>query len=141
MSDLRIGQVANLLAISTDTVRTWIDDGKIPSSRTSGGHRIIKGSDLASFLTKSDNDPSITTHLSARNRFLGIVTNVKKDNVMAQIEIQAGGQRIVSLISSEAAEAMKLKPGVIAAAVIKSTNVVVEPVSYTHMTLPTIYSV
>jgi len=126
MSDLRIGQVANLLAISTDTVRTWIDDGKIPSSRTSGGHRIIKGSDLASFLTKSDNDPSATTHLSARNRFLGIVTNVKKDNVMAQIEIQAGGQRIVSLISSEAAEAMKLKPGVIAAAVIKSTNVVVE---------------
>ena len=64
MSDLRIGQVANLLAISTDTVRTWIDDGKIPSSRTSGGHRIIKGSDLASFLTKSDNDPSVTTHLS-----------------------------------------------------------------------------
>ena len=126
MSNLRIGQVANLLAISTDTVRTWIDDGKIPSSRTSGGHRIIKGSDLASFLTKSDNDPSVTTHLSARNRFLGIVTNVKKDNVMAQIEIQAGGQRIVSLISSEAAEAMNLKPGVIAAAVIKSTNVVVE---------------
>ena len=126
MSDLRIGQVANLLAISTDTVRTWIDDGKIPSSRTSGGHRIIKGSDLASFLTKSDNDPSVTTHLSARNRFLGIVTNVKKDNVMAQIEIQAGGQRIVSLISSEAAEAMNLKPGVIAAAVIKSTKVVVE---------------
>ena len=126
MSDLRIGQVANLLAISTDTVRTWIDDGKIPSSRTSGGHRIIKGSDLASFLTKSDIDPSVTSHLSARNRFLGIVTNVKKDNVMAQIEIQAGGQRIVSLISSEAAEAMKLKPGVIAAAVIKSTNVVVE---------------
>ena len=126
MSDLRIGQVANLLAISTDTVRTWIDDGKIPSSRTSGGHRIIRGSDLASFLTKSDNDPSVTSHLSARNRFLGIVTNVKKDNVMAQIEIQAGGQRIVSLISSEAAEAMNLKPGVIAAAVIKSTNVVVE---------------
>ena len=126
MSDLRIGQVANLLAISTDTVRTWIDDGKIPSSRTSGGHRIIKGSDLASFLTKSDNDPSVTTHLSARNRFLGIVTNVKKDNVMAQIEIQAGGQRIVSLISSEAAEEMNIKPGVIAAAVIKSTNVVVE---------------
>ena len=126
MSDLRIGQVANLLAISTDTVRTWIDDGKIPSSRTSGGHRIIKGSDLASFLTKSDHDPSVTSHLSARNRFLGIVTNVKKDNVMAQIEIQAGGQRIVSLISSEAAEAMNLKPGVIAAAVIKSTNVVVE---------------
>ena len=126
MDNLRIGQVANLIAVSTDTVRTWIDEGKIPSSRTSGGHRIIKGADLAKFLTDSNNDPSITTHLSARNRFLGLVTKVKKDNVMAQIEIQAGGQRIVSLISSEAAEAMKLKPGVVAAAVIKSTNVVVE---------------
>ena len=126
MDNLRIGQVANLIAVSTDTVRTWIDEGKIPSSRTSGGHRIIKEADLAKFLTDSNNDPSITTHLSARNRFLGLVTKVKKDNVMAQIEIQAGGQRIVSLISSEAAEAMKLKPGVIAAAVIKSTNVVVE---------------
>ena len=126
MDNLRIGQVANLIAVSTDTVRTWIDEGKIPSSRTNGGHRIIKGADLAKFLTDSNNDPSITTHLSARNRFLGLVTKVKKDNVMAQIEIQAGGQRIVSLISSEAAEAMKLKPGVIAAAVIKSTNVVVE---------------
>ncbi|MBC95835.1 MerR family transcriptional regulator [bacterium] len=126
MSNLRIGQVADLLAVSTDTIRSWIDDGKIPSSRTSGGHRIIKGADLARFLTDADNDPSITTHLSARNRFLGLVTNVKKGNVMAQIEIQAGGQRIVSLISSEAAEAMKLKPGVVAAAVIKSTNVVVE---------------
>ncbi|MED5229809.1 MAG: helix-turn-helix transcriptional regulator [Actinomycetota bacterium] len=126
MDNLRIGQVANLIAVSTDTVRTWIDEGKIPASRTSGGHRIIKGADLAKFLTDSNNDPSITTHLSARNRFLGLVTKVKKDNVMAQIEIQAGGQRIVSLISSEAAEAMKLKPGVIAAAVIKSTNVVVE---------------
>tara|TARA_B100001250_G_C19502788_1_gene658148 strand:- start:232 stop:618 length:387 start_codon:yes stop_codon:yes gene_type:complete len=126
MSNLRIGQVADLLAVSTDTIRSWIDDGKIPSSRTSGGQRIIKGPDLARFLTDADNDPSITTHLSARNRFLGLVTNVKKGNVMAQIEIQAGGQRIVSLISSEAAEAMKLKPGVVAAAVIKSTNVVVE---------------
>ena len=99
MDNLRIGQVANLIAVSTDTVRTWIDEGKIPSSRTSGGHRIIKGADLAKFLTDSNNDPSITTHLSARNRFLGLVTKVKKDNVMAQIEIQAGGQRIVSLIS------------------------------------------
>jgi len=126
MSDLRIGQVASLLAVSTDTIRTWIDDGKIPSSRTNGGHRIIKGSDLARFLTNSESDSSVATHLSARNRFLGLVTNVKKDNVMAQIEIRAGGQRIISLISSEAAEAMQLEPGVIATAVIKSTNVVVE---------------
>ena len=110
MSNLRIGQVAKLLSVGTDTIRTWIDDGRILSSRTDGGHRIIKGVDLATFLKNSESDPSIANHLSARNRFLGIVTNVKKDN----------------LISTEAAEAMKLEPGVIATAVIKSTNVVVE---------------
>ena len=126
MSNLRIGQGAKLLSVGTDTIRTWIDDGRILSSRTDGGHRVIKGVDLATFLKNSESDPSIANHLSARNRFLGIVTNVKKDNVMTQIEIQAGSQRIVSLISTEAAEAMKLEPGVIATAVIKSTNVVVE---------------
>ena len=126
MTTLRIGQVAKLLAVSTDTIRTWIDEGRIRSDRTNGGHRIIKGTDLVEFLTESEKDPSIVSHLSARNRFLGLVTKVKKDNVMAQVEIQAGGQRIVSLISSEAAEAMRLEPGVIAAAVIKSTNVVIE---------------
>ena len=126
MTTLRIGQVAKLLAVSTDTIRTWIDEGRIRSDRTNGGHRIIKGTDLVEFLTEAEKDTSIVSHLSARNRFLGLVTKVKKDNVMAQVEIQAGGQRIVSLISSEAAEAMRLEPGVIAAAVIKSTNVVIE---------------
>lgn len=126
MTTLRIGQVAKLLAVSTDTIRTWIDEGRIRSDRTNGGHRIIKGTDLVEFLAEAEEDPSIVSHLSARNRFLGLVTKVKKDNVMAQVEIQAGGQRIVSLISSEAAEAMRLEPGVIAAAVIKSTNVVIE---------------
>ena len=126
MTTLRIGQVAKLLAVSTDTVRTWIDEGRIRSDRTNGGHRINKGTDLVEFLTEAEKDASIVSHLSARNRFLGLVTKVKKDNVMAQVEIQAGGQRIVSLLSSEAAEAMRLEPGVIAAAVIKSTNVVIE---------------
>ena len=102
MTTLRIGQVAKLLAVSTDTIRTWIDEGRIRSDRTNGGHRIIKGTDLVEFLTEAEKDPSIVSHLSARNRFLGLVTKVKKDNVMAQVEIQAGGQRIVSLISSEA---------------------------------------
>ena len=126
VTTLRIGLVAKLLAVSTDTIRTWIDEGRIRSDRTNGGHRIIKGTDLVEFLTEAEKDPSIVSHLSARTRFLGLVTKVKKDNVMAQVEIQAGGQRIVSLISSEAAEAMRLEPGVIAAAVIKSTNVVIE---------------
>ena len=127
MTNLKIGQAASLLALSVDTVRTWIDEGKIPSTRTEGGHRTIAGSDLAVFLSEySKNSPEENKRLSARNRFIGLVTKVTKGDVMAQIEIQAGGNRFVSLISSEAAESMGLEPGVIAAAVVKSTNVVVE---------------
>mgnify|MGYP001178387676 CR=1 FL=1 len=127
MTTLRIGQVASLLALSVDTVRSWIDEGKIPSTRTGGGHRTIQGVDLARFLSESyGQSQNESNHLSARNRFIGLITKVTKDGVMAQIEIQAGGHRFVSLISSEAAQSMGLAEGVIAAAVVKSTNVVVE---------------
>ena len=127
MTNLRIGQVASLLALSVDTVRSWIDEGRIPATRTDGGHRTIQGIDLAHFLRESyQMTPDENTHLSARNRFVGLVTKVTKDGVMAQIEIQAGGHRFVSLISAEATESMGLEPGVVAAAVVKSTNVVVE---------------
>ncbi|HJM29365.1 MAG: helix-turn-helix transcriptional regulator [Acidimicrobiales bacterium] len=127
MTNLKIGQVASLLALSVDTVRTWIDEGRIPASRTDGGHRTIQGTDLARFLSESyEKSPEESNHLSARNRFVGLVTKVTKDGVMAQIEIQAGGHRFVSLISSEATESMGLKAGVVAAAVVKSTNVVIE---------------
>ena len=127
MSTYRIGQVAALLAVSVDTVRTWIDDGRITATRTSGGHRIIEGTDIAKFLEEtSELETEHGQRLSARNRFVGLVTKVIQDDVMAQIEIQAGGHRFVSLISSEAAREMQLKQGVLAAAVVKATNVVVE---------------
>ena len=127
MTRYRIGQVATLLAVSVDTVRTWIDEGRITATRSDGGHRIIDGKDLAQFLQETaDFESEHGQRISARNRFVGLVTRVTQDGVMPQIEIQAGGHRFVSLISSEAAQEMNLEQGVLAAAVVKSTNVVVE---------------
>ena len=127
MTTYRIGQVANLLAVSVDTVRTWIDEGRITATRSDGGHRIIDGKDLAQFLQQTaDLESDHGQRISARNRFVGLVTKVVQDGVMAHIEIQAGSHRFVSLISSEAAQEMNLEQGVLAAAVVKSTNVVIE---------------
>ena len=96
MATYRIGQVASLLAVSVDTVRTWIDEGRIAATRSDGGHRIIDGKDLAEFLQQSaDLETEHGERISARNRFVGLVTRVVQDNVMAQVEIQAGGHRFV----------------------------------------------
>ena len=127
MTTYRIGQVAALLAVSVDTVRTWIDEGRITATRSDGGHRIINGKDLAHFLQETtDLETEHGQRISARNRFVGIVTKVIQDDVMAQIEIPAAGHRFVSLVSSEAAQEMQLEQGVLAAAVVKATNVVIE---------------
>ena len=127
MTNYRMGQVASLLAVSVDTVRTWVDGGRIAATRTDGGHRNISGVDLARFLQEmNDFETEHGQRLSARNRFVGLVTRVIQNDVMAQVEIQAGGHRFVSIISSEAAKEMQLEQGVLAAAVVKATNVVVE---------------
>jgi molybdopterin-binding protein len=127
MNKFKIGEAANLLGVSSDMVRRWVDSGEIDAHRTHGGHRLINGNDLAKFAQKRANDPSGSENsISARNRFTGLVTRVIKDKVMTQIEIQAGPHRIVSLISTEAAEDLELAPGALASAVIKSTNVVIE---------------
>ncbi len=127
MSEFRIGQAADLLGISVDTIRRWADSGRFETHRTDGGQRVVQGAELARFaeeLAASDRDH--TVRVSARNRFVGLVTKVTVDTVMAQVEIQAGPHRVVSLISSEAVRDMGLEPGVLAAAVVKSTNVVIE---------------
>ena len=127
MNKFKIGEAAHLLGVSSDMVRRWVDSGEIDARRTHGGHRLINGDDLAKFAQKRANDPSGSGNsISARNRFTGLVTRVIKDKVMTQIEIQAGPHRIVSLISTEAAEDLELAPGSLASAVIKSTNVVIE---------------
>ncbi len=123
----RPGQVAEILGVSVDTVRRWADSGRLRTQRTEGGQRLIDGRDLARFLTANapdEDEPAVLE--SARNRFTGIVTRVVKDKVMAQVELRAGPFRVVSLMTREAADELGLAPGVLAAASVKSTNVVVE---------------
>ena len=123
----RIGHAAELLGVSVDTVRRWADDGQLAVVRTSGGQRLVSGADLARLATERAEHPGESrARTSARNRFGGLVTRVVADDVMAQVEIQAGPYRVVSLMTREAAEDMGLAPGVEAVAVVKSTNVVVE---------------
>lgn len=121
------GQAAELLGVSVDTVRRWADAGRLRTQRTTGGQRLIDGADLARFLEEHGDriEPGAIIGQSARNRFPGIVTKVTKDKVMAQVEIQAGPHRVVSLMSREAADELGLAPGVLAIATVKSTNVVV----------------
>jgi len=122
-----VGEAAELLGVSADTVRRWVDGGELSAGRTSGGQRRIDGKALARFATKrAGASPSGPVAESARNHFPGLVTKVTKDKVMAQVEIQAGPYRVVSLMSREAADELELAPGVLAVASIKSTNVVVE---------------
>jgi len=126
----RVPEAAELLGVSADTVRRWADTGRLASSRDSAGRRVIEGSDLAEFAAQLARGLSTevgpTGGHSARNRFAGIITKVTKDLVMAQVEMQAGPFRVVSLMSREAADDLGLAPGVAAVASVKATNVTVE---------------
>jgi len=128
MASYKIGDVAELLGISVDSVRRLADSGRLATVRTAGGQRVVDGRQLARFMAKTPSDvkPETTVSRSARNHFQGIVTRVVKDRVMAQVELQAGPYRLVSLISREAADELGLAPGVRAVAVVKATNVLIE---------------
>ena len=121
-------EAAELLGVSDDTVRRWADAGRLPVVERDGGHRGVDGRELAKLATSlaADTTSPGAANVSARNRLVGIVTEVKRDTVMAQVEMQCGPHRIVSLMSREAADQLGLEPGVRALASIKSTNVVVE---------------
>jgi molybdopterin-binding protein len=128
MARYKIGEVAELLGVSVDSVRRLADSGRLTTVRTTGGQRVVDGRQLARFMAAAPADlkPETTVGRSARNHFPGIVTRVIKDRVMAQVEMQAGSHRLVSLISREAADELGLAPGVRAVAVVKATNVIVE---------------
>lgn len=131
MTAFRIADAARLLGVSDDTLRRWIDAGRVDAGIDDAGRRVIQGVDLARFAVEQ-NASAVSLAAgpieseSARNRFTGIVTRVVKDTVMAQVEIAAGPFRVVSLMSAEAADELGLAPGVLAVASIKSTNVVIE---------------
>ncbi|MET0773182.1 MAG: helix-turn-helix transcriptional regulator [Candidatus Limnocylindrales bacterium] len=125
---LRIGEAAEALEISTDTLRRWIEDGRVAADRTSGGQRTIAREEVNRLLAerrRAGGDRPIVAQ-SARNRFPGIVTSVKADGVAAVVEVQAGPHRLVSLLTAEAVEELDLRPGSTVVCVVKATNVMVE---------------
>jgi molybdopterin-binding protein len=130
VTTFRIREAADLLGVSDDTLRRWADAGRFETV-TEGGRMAIEGVVLARFaeeLAASADHPEVPpiTGASARNRMVGLVTRVVRDTVMAQVELQAGPFRIVSLLSREAADELQLEPGVLAVAAIKATDVVIQ---------------
>lgn len=131
MTQIRIAVAASLLGVSDDTVRRWVDTGRLHATADATGRQAIDGAELAALaqeladdaLDQLDGGAGVR---SARNHLTGLVTRVVSDAVMSQVELQCGRYRIVSLISTEAVRELGLEPGVIATAVIKATNVTIE---------------
>ena len=129
MPQFRIREAAELLGVSDDTVRRWIESGALPAGKDEVGRKIIDGVALAAFSREHAAAPAADpsgVRRSARNRFVGLVTKVIADGVMAQVELQCGRHTVVSLMSSEAARELELEPGRLAVAVVKATTVIIE---------------
>ena len=129
MPDIRVRDAAELLGVSDDTVRRWIDDGALSAHQDESGRKAIDGAELAQFARDNaagaPKDP-LGIGSSARNRFVGLVTSVLTDKVMAQVEMQCGPFTVVSLMSTQAVRELGLEPGSVAVAVVKATTVIVE---------------
>ena len=131
MPTFRIKEAAGLLGVSTDTLRRWAEAGRIESITDASGRMVIDGTALAQFAQElaepadHTQNRAVVAH-SARNRFSGLISKVTRGTVMAQVEIQAGPHRFVSLLSREAADELGLEPGMLAVATVKATNVSVE---------------
>ncbi|MEE1617207.1 TOBE domain-containing protein [Brachybacterium sp. J153] len=128
MTQLRVREAATFLGVSEDTVRRWIEKGTITAGTDASGRRVLEGTEVARLARELAVTPELhgQTASSARNRFTGLVTRVVQDTVMAQVELQCGPYRVVSLMSSEAAQELGLEPGRVASAVVKATQVVIE---------------
>ena len=128
MPQFRISEAARLLGTSDDSLRRWVEAGRVAAERDATGRLVVDGAELARVAREvvSSADVLPVPRESARNHFPGIVTGVQKDGVMAQVEIQAGPHRVVSLMSREAADELGLEVGVAAVASVKATNVVVD---------------
>lgn len=129
MTRLRISEAAELLGVSDDTVRRWVDAGRLVAELDDAGRKVVPGADLARLAEELHADAvadPASAHRSARNHFTGLVTGVTSDAVMSQVTLQCGPFRVVSLISTEAVRELGLDVGSVASAVVKATNVHVE---------------
>ncbi len=127
MTQMRISEAASLLGVSDDTVRRMVEAGRLAATHDESGRLVVEGTDLATVARETARPApvGVVADESARNRMRGIVTHVLVDTVMAQVEMQCGPFRVVSLMSSEAVRDLGLEVGSVAVASIKSTNVVV----------------
>ena len=127
-ASLRVGQAAEMLQVSIETLRRWEGEGRLRVSRSSGGQRLVPITEVTRLLaerrTQAADRPIVSG--SARNRFPGIVTRIEKDRVAAVVEVIAGPHRMVSLMTAEAVDEMALQVGDEAICVVKATNVIVE---------------
>jgi len=131
MPTFRMKEAASLLGVSDDTLRRWADGGRIKTITDATGVLAVDGVELARLaqeLAESADhaEGQMVVAQSVRNRFSGLVSRVVRDTVMAQVEIQAGPHRFVSLLSREAVDELGLEPGMLVVAAVKSTNVSVE---------------
>lgn len=128
MTHFRISEAAALVGVSNDTVRRWVTDGHLESSIDTAGRQVVSGRSLAAralALAPSIEDDTVVRR-SARNRFTGIVTAIEISGLVAQVELQCGPNRVVSLMTSEAAVDLNLEVGSRATAVVKATMVIIE---------------
>lgn len=128
MTQIRVRDAATFLGVSDDTVRRWIEKGTLEATADAAGRTVLEGVEVARMARELAVTPELAgaSRSSARNRFVGLVTDVVMDTVMAQVELQCGPFRVVSLMSSEAARELGLAPGTVASAVVKATQVVIE---------------
>jgi molybdopterin-binding protein len=126
MGSYRIGAAAEVLGVRVDTIRRWEREGKLTTIRTSGGQRLVPAAEVARLLAERRAAKPASVHTSRRNAFPGVITKVPRDKVSALVEIQAGPHRIVSLITREAADELRLQPGMEATATVKATSVMIE---------------
>jgi molybdopterin-binding protein len=122
----RIGEAAKLLGVRVETLRRWERDGKLRTQRSAGGQREVPAAEVARLMAERRATKPAPAHTSRRNAFPGVITKVTKDKVSALVEIQAGPHRVVALITREAADELKLEPGMEAVATVKATSVMVE---------------
>ncbi len=122
--EYRIGEAAEILGVRVETLRRWERDGKLTTTRTSGGQRLVSASEVARLLARRER-PRVTAG-SVRNRFPGVVTEIKRDELAATVELLSGPSRILAFVTREAVDEMGLEPGMRAVATVKATNVMLE---------------
>lgn len=128
MPQIRVKDAAAYLGVSDDTLRRWIENGALSRGRDAAGRTVVDGRELAELARRNAVVPADPSGIgrSARNRFVGLVTEIISDTVMSQVELQCGPHRVVSLMSTEAVRELGLEPGSVATAVVKATTVIVE---------------